>query len=91
MPSALASTMLVKLTHFCLTNFISYIVSIFEGIVHAGVHVVVVEGHEEGVDDDAQGDEEIDERIENDERQILEKKTLKFSFEQNGFKYFHKK
>ena len=54
---------------------ISYIVSIFEGIVHAGVHVVVVEGHEEGVDDDAQGDEEIDERIKNDERQILEKKN----------------
>jgi len=42
---------------------------------------VVVEGHEEGVDDDAQGDEEIDERIENDERQILEKEQKKNDIE----------
>ncbi len=42
---------------------------------------MVVEGHEEGVDDDAQGDEEIDERIENDERQILEKEQKKNDIE----------
>jgi hypothetical protein len=31
----------------------------------------MVEGHEQGVDHDAQGDEQVDERVEYDERQIL--------------------
>jgi hypothetical protein len=34
---------------------------------------VVVERHEQRVDDDAQRDEQVDERIENDERQVLQK------------------
>ena len=38
-----------------------YIVSVLECVVHSRVHVVVVEGHEEGVDDDAQRDEQVDE------------------------------
>ena len=48
-----------------------YIVSVLECVVHSRVHVVVVEGHEEGVDDDAQRDEQVDEGIEDDERQVL--------------------
>jgi hypothetical protein len=51
----------------------SYIVSVLECVVHSRVHVVVVERHEQRVDDDAQRDEQVDERIENDERQVLQK------------------
>ncbi len=41
---------------------------------------MVVEGHEEGVDDDTEGDEQVDERIEDDERQILEEKLSNWFF-----------
>ena len=34
----------------------------------------MIQGHEEGVDHNAQGDEEVDERIEDDERQVLKRK-----------------
>ena len=34
---------------------------------------MMIQGHEECVDNNAQSDEQIDERIENDERQILKK------------------
>ena len=58
-----------------------YIVSVLECVVHSRVHVVVVEGHEEGVDDDAQRDEQVNERVEDDERQILQKKCQVDSFQ----------
>ena len=58
-----------------------YIVSVLECVVHSRVHVVVVEGHEEGVDDNAQRDEQVNERVEDDERQILQKKCQVDSFQ----------
>ena len=54
----------------------SYIVSIFECVIHSRVHVVMIKGHEEGVHNNAQSDEQVNERIENDERQILKTKTI---------------
>ena len=38
---------------------LTYIVSILKGFVHPWVHIVVIEGHEKGVDDNAEGDEEV--------------------------------
>ena len=42
----------------------THIVSRLKSGVHGRVHVVVVQGHEGGVDDDAEGDEEVDEGVE---------------------------
>ena len=61
-----------------------YIVSVLECVVHSRVHVVVVEGHEEGVDDDAQRDEQVNERVEDDERQILQKNAWLSVFRLHG-------
>lgn len=46
-------------------------VGLVEYEVQFGVHLVVVERHEQRVDDDAQGDVELDERVEDDEREPL--------------------
>ena len=43
-----------------------YVVSHFQSTVHVFIHLVVIEGHEEGVDTDAQRDEQLDERIVNE-------------------------
>ena len=39
--------------------------------VHGGIHVVMVESHEGSVDDDAKGDEEVDEGVEDDDGEEL--------------------
>ena len=49
----------------------TYIVSMLERALHAGVHVVMVQRHEHGVHHNAQRDEQVHERIENDERKKL--------------------
>lgn len=49
----------------------AYIVSGLEHPIHLLVHVVVIQGHEERVDDDAECDEELDERIEDQQRHVL--------------------
>lgn len=49
----------------------AYIVSGLEHSIHLLVHVVVIQGHEERVDDDAECDEELDERIEDQQRHVL--------------------
>ena len=41
----------------------TYVVAIDECVGEACVHAVVVNGHEHGVDDDAESDEEIDECV----------------------------
>lgn len=48
-----------------------YIVSVLKSIIHSRVHVVMVKSHEKRVDHDAQGDEEVNEGIKYDERQVL--------------------
>lgn len=50
---------------------VTHIVSTLERLLHGLVHVVVVERHEQRVDDDAERDEEFDERVEDDERYVL--------------------
>ena len=55
---------------------ISHIISVLKRFIDVGVHVVMVESHEESVDDNAQGHEEVHERIKDDERQILKKEKL---------------
>lgn len=40
------------------------IVSGLENLLHFPVHIVMVQGHEESVDDDAERDKEFDERVE---------------------------
>lgn len=52
-------------------NTIVYVIAALERFLELLVHVVVVERHEEGVDDDAEGYEEFDERIEDDEGDAL--------------------
>lgn len=42
---------------------IHYVIAHFEGAVHLFVHAVVIERHEERVDNNAQRDEELDERV----------------------------
>ena len=42
-----------------------------EGVIHAWVHVMMVQGHEGGVDDDAEGDKEINKWIKNYKREEL--------------------
>lgn len=41
----------------------TYIVSNDEGVGQVLVHAVVVNGHEHGVDNDAEGDEQVDEGV----------------------------
>ena len=41
----------------------TYVVAIFERVGEDGTHVGMVECHEHGVDDDADGDEEVDECV----------------------------
>ena len=49
----------------------AYIVSRLKSGVHGWVHVVVVEGHEGGVDHDAEGDKEVDKGVEDDDGEEL--------------------
>ena len=49
----------------------AYIVSRLKSGVHGGVHVVVVQGHEGRVHDDAQGDEQVDEGVKDDDGEEL--------------------
>lgn len=49
----------------------AYIVSGLEHPVHLFVHVVVIQGHEERVDNDAKCDEELDKRIEDHHGDVL--------------------
>ena len=49
----------------------TYVIAVLERVADARVHVVVIERHEGRVDHDAESDEQIDERIEDDERQEL--------------------
>ena len=49
----------------------AHIVSRLKSGVHGGVHVVVVEGHEGGVDHDAEGDKEVDKGVEDDDGEEL--------------------
>lgn len=49
----------------------THIVSTLERLLHGLVHVVVVERHEQRVDDDTKRDEEFDERVEDYERNVL--------------------
>ena len=44
----------------------SHIISNLKDVVHCGIRVVVIQGHEGGVDDNAEGDEQIDEGVEHD-------------------------
>jgi cobalamin-dependent methionine synthase I len=53
---------------------VTHIVSVLERLVDLGVHVMVVEGHEERVGDDAQRHEEVHERVEDDQREELKVK-----------------
>ena len=48
-----------------------YIVPRLKSGVHGRVHVVVVECHEGGVDHDAEGDEQVDEGVEDDDGEEL--------------------
>jgi len=45
----------------------AYVVSHFESVSHLRGHAGVVERHEDGVDDDADGDEHVDERVGDEE------------------------
>lgn len=45
----------------------SHIISNLKDVVHRRIRVVVIEGHEGGVDNNAEGDEQINEGIEHDE------------------------
>lgn len=55
----------------------SYIIAHFQGAVHVFVHFVVIQGHEERVDADAERDKQLDERVV-DERvdRLLEAKPV---------------
>ena len=48
-----------------------YIVSSLKSGVHGRVHIVVVQGHEGRVDHDAEGDEQVDEGVEDDDGKEL--------------------
>ncbi len=62
-------------TYCLLLNMkVTHIVSVLERLVDLGVHVMVVEGHEERVGDDAQRHEEVHERVEDDQREELKVK-----------------
>lgn len=52
-------------------KLVTHVVSALESFFHVLVHVVVVERHEEGVDYDTEGDEELHEWIEHNERHVL--------------------
>lgn len=49
----------------------THIVATFERLLHVFVHVVVVERHEQRVDYDTQGDEQLHERIEHQQSHVL--------------------
>ena len=48
-------------------HFFTYKISIFENFGEWRIHIVMIQSHEKGVDHDAQGNKEVDERIEDDE------------------------
>ena len=49
----------------------TYIIAVLQRAHHAGVHVVVVQGHEERVHHDAERDEQVHKRVEHDKREKL--------------------
>ena len=53
-------------------HLFTYKISIFENFGEWRIHIVMIQSHEKGVDHNAQGYKEVDERIEDDERQVLE-------------------
>ena len=44
----------------------TYIISIFKRTLHSGIHIMLVQGHKECIDNDTQGDKQVSERIEDD-------------------------
>ena len=50
--------------HFFLNT---YKISIFENFSECRIHIVMIQSHEKGVDHNAQGNKEVNERIEDDE------------------------
>ena len=61
------STVIAGIATTAKNNLDSHIVAVFEGVLELGAHFVVVHCHEKGVDDDAQGDEEVDEGVHDEE------------------------
>lgn len=49
----------------------THVVSALESFLHVLVHVVVIEGHEQSIDDDTERDEKLYEGIEHDEGHVL--------------------
>ena len=52
----------------------TYIVSIFERFCNPWIHIMMIQSHEKSVDHYTQGNKEVDERIKDDERQVLEER-----------------
>lgn len=60
------SESLHKAQDFVITNTMkyTYIITTFKSFIHFRVHVVMVKSHEEGIDDNTESDEKLDERVE---------------------------
>ncbi len=54
----------------------THIVAILQGGIHSRIHVVVVQGHEQRVDDNAERDKQVDEGVEDHERQVLKRHDI---------------
>ena len=56
---------------FLQVTFESYIVSILKSLIHGRIHIMMIQSHEGSVDDNAEGDEQVDEGVEDNDGEKL--------------------